>query len=104
MSTKPTVGYWDIRGIGAHIRLLLTHLGVDFDFRGYVCGDGPQFDRSDWFNEKFTLGLQFPNLPYLIDGDVKVTETTAILSYVCQKYRPEYLGRTPEETRLVWMI
>jgi glutathione S-transferase len=29
---------------------------------------GPNFDKSDWLKVKFTLGLDFPNLPYYIDG------------------------------------
>jgi glutathione S-transferase len=35
-----------------------------------------------------TIDLKFPNLPYLIDGDVKVTESLAILKYIAKKYRP----------------
>ena len=45
----------------------------------YECGDAPDFDKSCWFDVKFNLGLEFPNLPYLIDGDVKITQTVAIM-------------------------
>ncbi|KAB1274746.1 Glutathione S-transferase Mu 4 [Camelus dromedarius] len=31
-------------------------------------GDAPDYDRSHWLNEKFKLGLDFPNLPYLMMG------------------------------------
>ena len=44
-------------------------------------GDGP-VDRSQWNDVKYTLGLDFPNLPYIIHGDVKITESNACLIYV----------------------
>merc|ERR1719151_340534 len=37
--------------------------------------------------------MPFPNLPYYIDGDVKHSETMAIMRSICRKYKPEYLGR-----------
>lgn len=46
-------------------------------------------------NEKFTLGLDFPNLPYLIDGDLKLTQTNTILRYLARKYKLD--GKTDEE-------
>ena len=46
------------------------------------------YDKSCWFDKKFTLGLPFPNLPYLIDGDMKVCQSMAVLKYVANK-RPD---------------
>jgi glutathione S-transferase len=37
-------------------------------------------------NVKQSLGLDFPNLPYLIDGDVKISQSIAILRYLGRKY------------------
>lgn len=68
------------------IRLLLAQAGVDFTDKLYHCGPPPTFDRSEWLNEKFTLGLDFPNLPYLIDGDVKLTQSLVIMRYLARKY------------------
>ena len=34
----------------------------------------PDFDKSCWFDNKFSLGFDFPNLPYFIDGDIKLTQ------------------------------
>jgi glutathione S-transferase len=63
-----------------------------------------QWDRSDWLNEKFNLGLEFPNLPYLLDEDVKLTETLAIMKYVAKKWKPELLGRNAAEVGRVNML
>ncbi|XP_063138704.1 glutathione S-transferase Mu 7 isoform X1 [Rattus norvegicus] len=58
-------------------------------------GDAPDFDRSQWLNEKFKLGLDFPNLPYLIDGSHKITQSNAILRYLGRKHN--LCGETEEE-------
>ena len=36
-----------------------------------------------------------PNLPYLIDEEVKLTETVAIAKYICAKWKPELLMADP---------
>ena len=49
--------------------------------------------QNSWFNEKkYNLGLDFPNLPYLIDGDVKLTQSLAIMRYLGRKF-----GLSPSE-------
>jgi len=48
-----------------------------------------------WLNEKQTLGLEFPNLPYLLDEEVKLTETVAIMKYICAKWAPELVNPDP---------
>ncbi|CAO2632326.1 Glutathione S-transferase Mu 2, partial [Lemmus lemmus] len=59
----------------------------------------PDFDRSQWLNEKFKLGLDFPNLPYLIDGSTKITQSNAILRYLARKHN--LCGETEEER--IWI-
>ncbi|VUZ50762.1 unnamed protein product, partial [Hymenolepis diminuta] len=83
---SPTLGYWDIRGLAEPIRLLLRYLGVDFEEKLYHFGPAPDFDGKEWFDEKFKLGLDFPNLPYYIDGDFKLTQSSAILEYIADKH------------------
>jgi len=39
--------------------------------------------------------MDFPNLPYLIDEDYKITESMAIMKYICAKWKPELLGANP---------
>ena len=70
----------------------------------YEVTDGPEFSKRAWFDVKFKLGLPYPNLPYLMDGDVKLTETIAIHRYLADKYMPELLGRTEAERAEVSML
>ena len=84
--TKPILAYWDIRGLAEPCRLLLEFCGVDYEDKRYVCGEAPDYDRSAWLNEKFNLGLDFPNLPYYIDDDIKMTESSAILKHIARKH------------------
>ncbi|XP_037566335.1 glutathione S-transferase [Dermacentor silvarum] len=92
----PVVGYWDVRALAQFIRNLLVYKGVEFQDKQYKFGPAPDFDRSDWLKEKFTLGLKFPNLPYYIDGNVKITQSLAILRYLGRKH--DLAGRNEEET------
>ncbi|XP_065596248.1 glutathione S-transferase 2-like [Cyrtonyx montezumae] len=59
----------------------------------------PDYNPSDWTNEKEKLGLDFPNLPYLIDGDTKLTQSNAILRYIARKHN--MCGETEKEKQLV---
>ena len=76
------IGYWAIRGLGRHLVLVAEYVGANYELKNYVQGPGPDFSREGWLSEKFTLGLDFPNLPFLIDGDFKITETLAIARYI----------------------
>ncbi|XP_045672990.1 glutathione S-transferase Mu 1-like [Phyllostomus hastatus] len=90
-----TLGYWDIRGLAHAIRLLLEYTDSSYEEKRYPMGDAPDFDRSQWLNEKFKLGLDFPNLPYLIDGAHRLTQSNAILRYIARKHN--LCGETEEE-------
>ncbi|XP_045402694.1 glutathione S-transferase Mu 1-like [Lemur catta] len=90
-----TLGYWDIRGLAHAIRLLLEYTDSSYEEKMYTIGDAPDYDRSQWLNEKFKLGLDFPNLPYLIDGAHKITQSNAILRYIARKHN--LCGETEEE-------
>uniref|UniRef100_E7EWW9 Glutathione S-transferase n=1 Tax=Homo sapiens TaxID=9606 RepID=E7EWW9_HUMAN len=108
------LGYWDIRGLAHAIRLLLEYTDSSYEEKKYTMGDAPDYDRSQWLNEKFKLGLDFPNgmlgslvaqlsfagfpsiqLPYLIDGAHKITQSNAILCYIARKHN--LCGETEEE-------
>ena len=55
--TKPTLGYWKIRGLASQIRYEMAYIGLDYDEAIYEQGDAPDFDRSTWLNVKDSLGL-----------------------------------------------
>uniref|UniRef100_A0A8D2D1D9 Glutathione S-transferase n=1 Tax=Sciurus vulgaris TaxID=55149 RepID=A0A8D2D1D9_SCIVU len=90
-----TLGYWDIRGLAYPIRLLLEYTDSSYEEKRYTMGNAPDYDRSQWLNEKFKLGLDFPNLPYLIDGTHRITQSNAILRYIARKHN--LCGETEEE-------
>ena len=57
-----------------------------------------------WTSVKNTLGLDFPSIPYMIDGDTRLTDPYAIMLYLATAYCPETLGETPEEKGQIDMI
>ncbi|XP_006899383.1 PREDICTED: glutathione S-transferase Mu 1-like isoform X1 [Elephantulus edwardii] len=89
------LGYWNLRGLAHTIRLLLEYTDSKYEEKKYTMGDAPDYDRSQWLNEKFKLGLDFPNLPYLVDGPHKITQSNAILRYIARKHN--LCGETEEE-------
>ncbi|XP_075772135.1 glutathione S-transferase Mu 1 isoform X1 [Pelodiscus sinensis] len=96
------LGYWDIRGLAHSIRLLLEYTGTAYEDKLYSCGEAPDYDKSQWLNEKEKLGLDFPNLPYLIDSKTKLTQSNAILRYLARKHKLG--GETEEEMLRVDML
>lgn len=77
MSKVATLGYFDLRGLAEPIRYLLKYVGVKFNDKRYEFGEGSTMQELDnirkyWYTDKYNLGLDFPNVPYYIDGDVKV--------------------------------
>nr|XP_047131840.1 glutathione S-transferase Mu 1-like [Hydra vulgaris] len=100
--TTPTLGYWRIRGLAQPIRLLLGYTKTEFEDKMYDVGDAPTYDRSAWTDVKYTLGLDLPNLPYFIDGDIKLTMSNAILRYIARKNN--MVGNTEHEICRVDMM
>ena len=98
----PILAYWDIRGLAQPIRLLLAYTETEYQDKRYKCGPAPDFSRECWLKEKNNLGLDFPNLPYYIDGDIKITQSSAILRYIARKHN--LCGTTDKEKVTVDMI
>ena len=99
------LGYWKIRGLVSGIRYQLAYSGVkDYEMVEYEQGDGPEFSKACWFDVKPKLGMAFPNLPYLYDGDFSLSETAAIHQYLAEKYKPDLLGQNSHEKAHVQML
>ena len=60
---------------------------------------GPNWHTTD---DKFKLGLDFPNLPYYIDKDVKLTQSLAILRYIGKTN--DLSGQNPQEEAKIDML
>ncbi len=102
---KPTLGYWAIRGLASQVRYQMVYLGVDYQEDIYEQGDAPEFSRACWTDKKNSLGLAFPNLPYFIDGpDIRLTETQAIMKYICYKWGEHLLGKDSAQVGEVEMV
>ena len=86
---KIILGYWDIRGRAGLNRAMLAFCKVPFTNKFYF------FETyNDWFTkDKQEIGFDFPNLPYLIDGSNKITESKTIVKYIALKAgRRDLLG------------
>ena len=79
--------YWNLRALGEPVRLMLEYLEVDYVNK----------HPEDWRGVKYNLGLKYPNLPYLVDGNVKLTESLAIMKYLSRKHKA--LGASTEAER-----
>jgi glutathione S-transferase len=92
---KVQLGYWKIRGLGEKVRMILEYVGIPYEEIKY---GNDQEDK--WFNEdKPKLLNQNPaiNLPYLIDGNQVISESDAIIVYLCYKgNRVDLLGTNCE--------
>jgi len=83
-----SLGYWGIRGLAHPARMMLVYGGHgNFEDVVYKMGPPPEYSRADWMDVKFSMNLDFPNLPYLIDhqNDVRITESQAIFRYLARE-------------------
>ena len=101
MEGKVKLGYWGIRGRGQVPRLLLAYTNALWEDVRYAA-------PPEWFGaDREKLGFDFPNLPYLIDGDLKLTETQAICGYIVLRAGEKYrglIGASPQEMAKVQMV
>ena len=88
-------GYWHAKARAHYIRMLIAYLGLEVNEVTYKT---PQ----EWGQKKQELAKSdhcpFPNLPYLVDGEIVITETVAICkALVLKASRPEMFGKTPAD-------
>ncbi|OBS65319.1 hypothetical protein A6R68_06142, partial [Neotoma lepida] len=84
--SRESASFRSIQQLTQPIRLLLEYTDSSYEEKKYTMGDAPDYDQSQWLSEKFKLGLDFPNLPYLIDGSHKITQSNAIMRYIARKH------------------
>ena len=79
--------------LGQECRIVLHY--TDTEYKDEVTGEG-------WGDQKFKLGLDFPNLPYFIDGELKLTQSDAILRHIGRKN--DLFGKSPNEMAEIDMV
>ena len=77
-----TIGYWNIRGLGAPLRMMAEYAGADYEAKLH------DSDTDEWAELKAELIKTNPlaNLPYVIDGDTVVTQSNACFAYLGEKF------------------
>ena len=96
MDQQITFGYWGVRGLGQVCRLLLQYTGANWVDKKYTSPDS-------WFgNDKKNMGFSFPNLPYIIEGNLKITESGALRRYIINRSeKKELLGKDMRDQAIV---
>lgn len=85
-----TVGYWNIRGLAAPLRMQTMYSGTPLDNVSYDIIVDPVTGKSDansWFDAKSALKVINPlvNLPYIKDGDKLISQSNACFLYLGRK-------------------
>jgi glutathione S-transferase len=120
-ANKLTLAYWAIRGLAQAPRTLLAYCDIPFEdkqyqqtppekplpetlTKGWPYKSMEEYEDSkkSWFDVKGTVlgDYHSPNLPYLLDGDVTLSESNAILRYIGAKAAAKgilIMGTTPSE-------
>ena len=76
---KLILGYRNIRGREDVLRSLLAFCKVSYVNHLYT-GSAQWHDK-----DKHELGFSFPNPPYIIEREEKITETLALMHYIVHK-------------------
>ncbi|CAI5451798.1 unnamed protein product [Caenorhabditis angaria] len=86
--------YFDIRGFGEYIRLLLIDQGVTFEDH--------RFERHSEEWEKLKKTMVFGQVPCLKDGNEEFVQTGAIMRYLARKY--DLYGSSSTEAAFIDMV
>jgi len=97
----PQFGYWQCQGIGQPARMMLkynneTHEDTVYDFHA------KEGTKTHWPSQKFKMGLPFPNIPFYIDGNIKLSQSGAILRHLGKKYK--MYGANDNEASIIDML
>lgn len=75
-----TIGYWDIRGLAAPMRMMCEYAGVEYENKMYS-------DFGVWMGDKTELKKLDPliNLPFVKDGDQVISQSNACQLFLAKK-------------------
>jgi len=84
------VGYWDIRGLGAPLRMICEYAEAKYNPVMYALTGKPgSWNGDSWFKDA-KPGLlaknSLTNLPYIVDGDKVISQSNACLKYLGRKF------------------
>jgi glutathione S-transferase len=90
------IGYWNIRGLGAPLRMMAMFAKLPFRVHAYALDE--KFDRTVWTEGpkvELKKANPFMNLPYVVDGDRVITQSNSCLAYLGRK--TGLWGKTEDE-------
>ena len=92
-------GYSDVKGFTDSYTMLFRYLKLGFNDR-YI------LNENFWRDEEATReGFVLPALPYVVDGETKVTGDDSVITYVCIKAnREDLLGKNGKDIAQVRMF
>ncbi|EAR86898.1 glutathione S-transferase, amine-terminal domain protein (macronuclear) [Tetrahymena thermophila SB210] len=94
-SKELIIGYLENASRGQTVRYILDLVGYPYAEHKYTSSS------TEWEKKKSELGLDFPNLPYLIHGDFSISESQNIVNYLIELTNQQYLyGEGKEKYRV----
>lgn len=84
---KLTLVYWNTKGLGETVKVLLEYCGVQYN-TVLLTSDQQWYPYKDYLQ---TIGFEFPNLPFILDKGKYLSETNAIMCYIASISGKEYL-------------
>lgn len=79
------------------IMFMLAHTDTEYKNVTY-----PIAKVDEWLEVKFSLGLDFPNVPYWIEDDMKITQSSAIMRLIARRHN--LYGKDDKEMAIIDML
>ncbi|KAL4441321.1 hypothetical protein ABPG74_013616 [Tetrahymena malaccensis] len=94
-TTELIIGYLEFATRGQTVRYILDLVDYPYTEAKYTSVS------TEWEKNKSELGLDFPNLPYVIHGDFSISESQNIVNYLIELTNQQYLyGEGKEKYRV----
>jgi len=81
---------------------MLAYSGERFKDVRYESGKSFGSPDNEWTDIKDHMDLPFPSLPYLVDGELRLTQSNAILRYIAKRH--QLCGKDPTEEAMADMV